>query len=498
MVEQIQFGQKNDPPGTPAAPYLHGAGGLLNVPGTDRRVVSAMSLPITGALANIPVVNGGLGSANEFGGEQLGLMNIFTGVTQGAAETFANQPTAACADGPEGGLKKMCTVANLPAHYKFSTRELDMERAGERATYADPTAMNVLNTPPADMGAFLPGLMPSLQQALGLEINDRIFEMLVSHIRFLARRVWIGTPANNNGKAKDLWGFDGQINVNTHLDFQTQNVCHAADSDVKNFGYANIAGSVRDIVEYIEMCDTYVDFNAMSQGLDPFEYDIYMHPNMWPTISQIWPIRQYQAFVMQVAAMNLRAGGVGGSFGDINLSDAQQLRTNFRNGMILPVNGKARRVILDSGITEQSPNNTPNLQPGQWASTIYGVPRTILGGIPATFFKFFNHNNNQEQAIAQLVSTREGNGPTFSSDGGVFRWYTNFKNGCLKMNVVLDPSLWLIAPQLAWRIDNVMYSPLQHLRSAFPDSDYFFDGGRTTGNTPTYYSGWSETRAGLA
>jgi hypothetical protein len=254
---------------------------------------------------------------------------------------------------------------------------------------------------------------------------------------------------------------------------------------VKDFGYSLITGAVRDIVQYIEMCDTYVMWNAQQQGLMPYDYWVFMHPNMWPTISQIWPIRQYQAFIAQ----NSLLGNAGGF--TVNASDAMTLRSQFRDGMMLPINGRAHQVILDEGITEQSSVDTQNLQPGQWASTIYGVPKTFLGGIPGTFWKYFNHDNAQARAIAQYVSQAQGNGPTFTSDAGLFRWFSNFKNGCLQLNLEFGPALHLVVPQLAWRIDNVAYQPLQHIRSAFPSSSYFFDGGRVNGQVPSFYAGWN-------
>jgi hypothetical protein len=495
-MSDIQIGTKNDPPFVPVGPYHHGAGGLFNVPGTDLKLISALALPVTGALSNLPVVNGGAGSGNEFGGEMIDSTNILTGITAGALEDFANQPTTECHDGPVGGLKKLCTVANTYSRYRGSTRELAMIPAGRRADYAD-MPLQGLNNPLANAGPFMSGLIPTLQTALGTDIQQRIFETMVSFLRFLCRRVWIGTPANNNGEARDLWGLDSQINVSTHRDRWSSNICTAADSDVKNFGYAMVTGGVRDIVMFIEMCDEYVMWNAQQQGLTPYDYDVYMHPNLWPTLSAIWPVRQYIDFIAQIGVLNL-AGGTVGSVGTMNLSDAAALRTQFRNAMSLPINGRAHRVILDEGITEQSPNETPNLQPGQWASTVYGVPRTFLGGLPGTFFKYFQQDNAQARAIAQFVSAGMNGGMTFTTDGGLFRWFSDFSKGCLKLNFDTGPALHCVVSQLAWRIDNVAYAPLQHLRSAFPSSDYFKDGGRQTGQTPTFYAGWSSTQLTLS
>jgi hypothetical protein len=483
--QQVQFGQRHDPPLAPSAPYLHGAAGLLNVPGTDQRIISALMIPVTGALANLPVVNGALGSGGVFGGEMAHYTSVFTGITSGDADTFTNQPTTDCADGPVGGLKKLCTYVNQYARFRFSTRELSMWRAGQRADFAD-QPMTVLNSPAMDAGIFAPQGMPNVQAAFSSEIADRMFETLVSSIRMLHSRIWSGSPANNSGERRDIMGFDLHINAGTHVDKDSSSVCTAADSDVKNFGYSLVTGNNRDIVQYIEMCDRFVMWRAQQQGLTPYVYDIYMRPSAWQVISEIWPVRQYQAFLAQ---MNLYTNGRM----NVNASDAMDLRSQFQAGMVLPVNGRLIKVVLDEGIAEETPVTTPNLQPGQWASTIYGVPRTVMGAIPVTYLQLFNHANQQEEAIARYLGGTAGNGPTFTSDGGFIRWYTEFRNGCFKLNYEFSPRLHVLTPQIAWRIDHVAYAPLQHLTSADPASSYFADGGRTTGNTPQYYAPWSTT-----
>jgi hypothetical protein len=468
---------------SPQGPYLHGAAGLLNTPGTDMRIISAMQIPITGALANIPVVNGGLATGGLFGGEMAHYANVLTGVTSGDADLFANQPTADCADGPVGGLKKLCTYANTYGRYRFSTREVSMFRAGQRADFSD-MPMELLNNPAVNAGPWMPEGFPQLQGAVTGELADRMFETMVSSIRMLHQRVWIGSPANNSGERRDIMGMDLHINVNTHVDKDTSSICTAANSDVKNFGYSMINGNTRDIVQYIEQCDRFVMFRAMQQGLTPYVYDIYMTPTMWEVISEIWPVRQYQAFLAQMALYT--RGQL-----NMNVSDAMDLRAQFRNDMMLPVNNRPVRVILDEGIVEQNVTTTGNLLAGQYAATIYGVPRTVMGGIQSTFFQFFRQNNAQAEAIARMVSNGAGNGPTFTSDGGLIRWFTEFRNGCFKLNYEFSPRLFMLTPQLAWRIDNVGYAPLQHLSSADPNSSYFVDGGRTTGQIPQFYAPWS-------
>ena len=74
--------------------------------------------------------------------------------------------------------------------------------------------------------------------------------------------MWIGSPTNNSGERRDILGLETQINVNTHADAHSSELCHAADSDVKDFNYSLITGNEKDIIQYLEMMDNYVRWNA--------------------------------------------------------------------------------------------------------------------------------------------------------------------------------------------------------------------------------------------
>ena len=145
-------------------------------------------------------------------------------------------------------------------------------------------------------------------------------------------------------------------------------------------------------------------------------------------------------------------------------------------------------VVEDDTLTEQNVTTTGSLLAGQYASDIYYIP-TVVNGLPVTYWETWNHDNEQSRAVAQWA----GPYATFTTDGGRFRWDVNFKNGCLKINIRMKPRLMVHTPQLAYRITNVGYQPLQHLRSWNPSSNYFFDGGRTEGTPQTFYAPWSPT-----
>lgn len=480
LLEQgVKSGQgtarKNDPPFSPAGPYLHGQNGLFNRRDRDNPVFSAVMAPNMGVADALPVFNGSRFLNNQFGGTDTAFESLITGVTAGELDDFANQPTAPCEDGPEGGLLQFCSMVNTYGNYKMSTRELEMDRAGRVMDYTDAFAVNVANTFPQGLFA-TPSDTPSIQNAVNNELAARIWEMTLGFQRMFAPRVFIGSPANNSGEARDIVGLDIHINSGNKRDATSQALCGAANSDVKNFGNA-VVGSATNIMRYIEMADAFVTYKARRQGLGTPEYLIAMRPEMWQEISEIIPIQKY--FKVMAVINNITNGRA-----MVDTRAAYDERDAIRANMMIPVNGRMLRVVVDDTIPETSLGNisgTPT-----YSSTIYGIPLTVLGGFPVTFWEWFNHGNAQEMAIQQRV-----NGLTWTTDGGMFRWFADFSKGCLKLNAKFTPRLRMRTPQIAWRIDNVAYQPLQHFESWDPDSAYYAAGGVTTGDNPKYYSSWS-------
>lgn len=479
--EALGKGQKNDPPGTPVGPYLHGQQGLLNRRDRANPVISAMMSPMAGVADALPVYNGARNlDGGQFGGDDAGFESLITGQTAGALDTFANQPTTACADGPVGGLLKFCTLVNTFGNYTLSTREVQQFRAGRAVDRVDALTVQVINAMPSGLFA-TPTSTPSLANALNNELAARIWEAVISFQRMFAPRVFIGSPANNSGERRDIVGLDTHINTGNKVDATGMGVCTAANSDVKPFGNDLVNGSGRNIMQYIEMCDAFSMFNARRQGLGEPEYLIAMRPELWQEITEIIPIVKYERVI---AVINRVTNGRA----LVDANGAYDERNAIRQSMLIPVNGRFIRVVVDDTIFEDNVTNSP-LPAGRYASDIYGIPLTVLGGYPVTFWEYFDHGNNQANAIQQLA----GGTLTFTTDGGMWRWFVNFKNGCLKLNAQFTPRLRLRTPQVAWRITDVAYQPLQHFRSWDPNSTYFADGGRTEGETNNFYTSWSPT-----
>lgn len=477
---QFQQGAKHDA-GLPVGPYAFQNGGLFAQPGMEPRIFSAMGIAENGLIDALPVIRTPVDGG--FGGVTSPLYSTFTGVTAGEAELMANQPTQPCDDGAPGGLVKLCTLTSQFGRFRFQIEPLDLELVGDLFPYAN-TNLSLAN--PMQVSGFgMPEMVASnTRDVLRNEFVRRAFAAAYSAKRLFANRLYAGNPSTTTSSnyVKDITGLDIQINSGNKRDVFSNNLCTALDSDIKDFGYDRIGGDGRDIVRYLDSVFAWLEWNAARQGLNPVEWVIAMRPELFDEMVMIWPIRQYQEALAQIAkfangSLNIAAG------------DTIAMRDEMRNGRFLTIRGRRVRVILDEFIPERSPNQTPLLINGQWASDIYIVPLTVRGGIPVTYIQPYDMSN----PIAESIVNDGRLMATFTSDGGLFRWYTYEKGGCVSWNFATRWRLLMHTPQLAARIINVGYEPLQHFRSTDPTSTYFADGGRTNSGQALvkFYTDWN-------
>lgn len=483
-LESLLSGRKHNPTVSGASgPYGHGVNGLFNIPTSDYRIFSAMMYPDTGSLGDIPVLNNAPGQDgdNAFGGVERVFMTMLTGVTNGALDDPLNQPTGECVTGPIPGLTKLGTVVNTYGRYRASTAPVSIVRAGMRSDQIDPMALRLMNMPDTT-NRFWPSL-PTGGSVLVNELARRLWELTISFQRMFAAELWTGNPALNSGQRKFIWGLNSQINTNTHVDYQAMAVLTAANPFVHNMQYGLVNGTA-NIVQALEEMDAHLHYRAQRQRLTPFRYKLRMRPEMFREITAVWPIKAY--FESFNTVSNFTNGRV-----VVSANDALDVRDQLRRDMVLPINGHFVEVVLDDSIPEQTPvTNAALTQSGTYASDIFATPETILGNIPALYWDYFNHDNENSQSIAAIAGAMT----TFTSDAGLFRWYVNFLNGCLQLTLDMLPRLNLITPQLSGRIINVAYRPLQHFNTMQPSSNYFVNGGITQQTTPVqFYTGWSPT-----
>lgn len=487
------IGQKHDlSPAAGVAPYMHGSGGLFSTPGVDPRVFSAMQLPMMGLLDVLPVMPAGSSlspdTRSEYGGADVPFYDLVTGVTAGNLDSFANQPDEPCDDPPEPGLLKACTLTAPYGRFYGKVRAVDLQRVARVTNRGESTDLTMMNqipiggfVTPTPAGAGMPGNFVN-------ELNARLFEAAVSWKRMIAPLVYSGNPTANKagGGAKQFVGLDLLINTGNKVDAITANVCTALNSEIYNFGYNLLNGSGNDIVTYLDSLFHQLEWNAIQQGLDPVEFVIVMRPEAFDEIAKVWPIRYY---VEALEAMGQYTNGRV----SLDARETTEMRDDMRNNLFLPVRGKRRRVVLDNTIVEDNVTTTGNLLAGQYASDIYVVPLTVLGGIPVTYIEPFNYDAGNISAVKNFLGL--DNSIAFrTSDGGKFLWWSHRTNTCLDYRWLTEFRVIMRTPQLAGRIENVAYQPLRHTRDWQTNSAYFVNGGRTNGGPISrYYTEYSTT-----
>lgn len=469
----FQQGQKNDPAANiPAGQILQQNGGLFATPGLDNAVFSAMLRPIQGLADAMPVMPAGssIQPDSEYGGYDAPLFDTVTGVTAGNSEAWSAQPNAPCDDAPIGGLMKACALTQ-PYGRQYQGIQFRLNELGRIRNRGVATDLTLQNQAPAAMNFLPTGTQQAGNDALRSIMLNRFFTAGVSFQRLIAPLLWTGTPANNKagGGAKQSQGLETLINTGNKYDAITGTPCAAMDSDIKNFQKQIVTASGNDIVQTIDAMYAYLNWNADQMGLAPVQWALVMRPQLFDEITKIWPIRYYQELISALS------GSSSGRL-NFNVNEASAARDDYRTGKFLPLRGERVPVILDGTITEYNVQTLAGLSAGQYASDIYFVPFTVLGGIPVLYWEVFDQDNDMMRAAEQL-----GNfSATWTTDGGRFRWYKNERNGCIDLRFEIEYRPILRTPQLAGRVLNVGYQPLQHFRDYDPASSYFVNGGRTS------------------
>lgn len=445
---------------------LHGPGGIFSTFGLEREIITAHITPQ--GLASILPLNPSIDTDPRFG--------TVTGVTG----SHGNQPDNTCEDAPSAYLKG-CNLTARFGRLRYDTNTIEFDQVITRYNRGDFMDLQLLGSL-LGIQDFQRGIAPAnLTQDDILNVVT-LAEMLVVGVqtqRELLRQTWQGNVLVGH----EFPGLDYQIATGQMDADIPGKLCPALDSDVKNFGYADVCGTTRDIVEYVSSMMWYLEFNAQRMQLAPVEWAIVMTPTLWFELSACWPCRYLtnrcqSASGVDVAVIN----------DELNVS----LRDRMRNEMILPVNGKEYRVIVDDGVYEHNAANNQNLVAGEFASSLYAVPLTILGGFPVTYRQYLDYRTPVAAAnIAPFQQYRRD----FWTDNGIFSWAYDGQLWCYKLGVKTEQRVILRAPQLAGRIDYIRYTPTQHLRSPMADSDYFADGGVSFRPADrTTYAVWSPSR----
>lgn len=433
---------------------LHGIGGLFSGAGVERDVVSARITPrgLGALLRRLPTV---------YEDPRFSAVTGFTTPT-------GTRPTNACDDATRGHLKS-CELTALFGLNRQDSQEIEINKVMLRANRGDHTDLR-LRGEVLGLTGFRPGGL-NQQQILNIVTMSEMVKMGAYLEMEMSTDLWTGNPAIGA-----FPGLDRQI-ATGQLDARTGNACPALDSDVKDFDYDDVCGTGRDIVTYLSMLEFYLKHNASRMGLSPVQWVLVMRPELWFELSACWPCRYMTHRCATDTGTNPMV---------INDENNVTMRDAMRNGAYIDINGNRYPVIVDDGINELTNINDANLNPGQYASNIYMVPLVINGGMPVTYLEYLDYRETQTDT-ALLQGTEE----YWWTDNGLHLWgISDIKGWCYQLHLKTEQRVVLRTPQLAGRIDNVMYEPLQHLRSPYYDSPYVYDGGASVIGGSTRYAVW--------
>lgn len=464
------FTGKAVPSSTPNANYAHGPGGLFSNPAVEQPLYSAIITPWLGLQYILPIR--GTNRTDP-------LFEVLTGVT---ASTGSN-PTGVCDDPPTAGLVKVCDAWYPLGRQSLQTQVIDLSRGNRAVDRGEHFDFQVFGSP---MGMDGNPMMPSLPGSLGSvqlsEVSKRMLEFMVAWSRDFATIIYSGNPTNNTaqGGYKESFGLDIIINTGQRDAITTQ-LCPARDSIVRSFGNQNITtgnSTVRgDLVRLISYVFRNLQFNAAHMNLAPATWVIAMPFGLFYELTEMWPIAYSTYRATQIPT---------GSTNFVDSMSIERLRDDMRgnlmerHGQYLLIDGQKVPVVLDDAITE----STGTL--ASFASTMYFVPMTIVGGRPATFLEYMDYDKIDVLPMAAEVAQPDA---LFTSDNGRFLLHrkptTNF---CAQMLALTEWRVVCVTPQLGARITNINYTPLIHERSGFTSSNYFADGGKTERPGPSYWS----------
>lgn len=459
MAESKEQDEKANAVGAHTAIMLHDGGGIFSTCGLNREVITAHVRPmgIAGELPLFPSVS---------------TDPRYPSITGFSAE-IGTAPTNACDPAPSAYVKS-CELTSQFGLIRYDTNEIEFDKVMLRYNRGDFTDLQLYGKL---LGADArSGVIPSgLNETQVLQVLT-MMEMVTAGVlteRAITTQIWQGNVALGQFPGLDFQIATGQ------MDASTSTLCPALDSDVKDFGYDDVCGTGRDIVEYVSMMEYYLRFNAMRMGLMPVEWVVVMPPQLWFELSACWPCR---------FLTNRCQDAAGAQVAVINDQTNTALKDRMRDTSMIPINGKWYKVIEDDGIFIHDSTNNAHLAAGQYASSIYFVPLTIMGGTLATTYReYLNYRDPIADANVRLLNGMQA----FWTDNGIYSWAIDQIRWCYVLSLKTEQRVVLRAPHLAGKIQNVMFEPLQALRSPFPDSEYWRDGGLSLRPGGTRYSVWA-------
>lgn len=451
------------PAGVNTASLLTQPNGMFAVTGMENEVIS-LHLSPQGLGAAIPAIAAAVDDPRF-------------GFITGFSDDIGSEAATPCGDAPTGYMKSGTLTARFGRIMRqTNTVEIDKLLHQKRGVNTDLRLIN--NVFNGDAGMSMDNMNQS--QLVDLVVKSEMVGLGVRMERKLAKMLWSGATTNNNagGGYKEFPGLDSQI-ATGQVDAETNVAMASADSDIKNFAYNLVDGTTLDIVEYLSMLEFYLRHKAERTNMLPVTWAIVMRPELWFELSAVWPCRYLTHRCSTDSGSNPVV---------INDNVNVQMRDSMRNGNYIDINGRRYPVITDDGIFEHTNANNASVTAGSYASSIYMVPLRVRGSFPVLYWEYIDYRGVQQQ-ISPLGGGRDK--VPFWTDNGKFLWVYRDGGFCFDLQAKVEPRVVLRTPHLAGKIQNVRYTPLQHLASPFPESPYWQNGGTSIRGASTSYAVWN-------
>jgi hypothetical protein len=433
------------------ATTVHGSTGIFHDP-VERDVITAHVRP-SGIISMLPFFPSVVESP------------LFASIT-GVSGPHGTRATKACQDAPTGYMKG-CDLTAKFGLTRMDTNDIEIDKVMLRANRGDFSDLLMRGRLLGMSGLTPSGLTED--NILSIVTKSEMVTAAVNAERQLLVDYWQGTIATGA-----MPGLDSQIATGIK-DTLTGTLCPALDSTIQDFNFSAIDGTAKDIVEYLSMMVYGLEDNARRMGLSPVDFVIVMRPQLWYELSAVWPCRYMT---------NRCSNSTGTNVAVINDNVNTAMRDRMRQGLTIDINGKAYPVALDDGIYEYNSTNSASVPAGSFASSIYVIPLTINGSLPVTYREHVDYR--AAGADTALLRGTEA----FWTDDGIYLWATTVNLYCYRLSLKTEQRIILRTPQLAGKIQKVLYTPLSHLRDPFSDGAYFKDGGVSMRSAENLYAVW--------
>lgn len=463
--------QKDVAPATPQGPYLHGPGGLFGVSGLERELISTRVQP-RGLIGNLPA----RGTTT---------MNPMYPYITGFQAVSGSTKNGVCDDPQTAGPIKNCLQTAAFGRQEFMTRTFERNRLGQQINRGEFMDLTLVNGPLVSGAGGITS--PASANGGGFDLNDevasRFVEVGVAFENYYLRQLYVGNPANNSaaGGYKEFPGLDILIGT-TKVDAIQGTPCPSLHSDIKAFNYAlaSAAGgqTIVNVLTYLLRTRKSL---AARTNMGGVTWALVMREELFYEITAVWPCA-YLTFRCQQQTANTQ------TVLQVDAESQLQMRNDLRNGQYLLIDDVKIPVIFDDGIIEENRADNAAITAGCFASDIYLIPLTIRNGTMAsTFVEYLDYSATN--GAMTMADPRD-----FWTDGGKYMWHHKPPNNwCEQWLSKSELRVILLTPQLAGRVTDIQYCPLQHTNDSIIGDDYFIDGGVQNRLPGVLYSDWHAT-----